>query len=116
MAKIVTMRSIKHVLLPFQETKLDSHYPHKLQSLSPQDHRVTIGGLIVSEECRPHVRIRIGRLTSEQFIAADLVERMGLHENLEPGFTFPIEVMATTNGILFVAALKCVQGFPVEES
>lgn len=116
MAKIVTMKESKHVLLPFPETRLNVDFPLTIQSMDPRDHGVVVVGLIVSEECRPHVRIKMGRLTSERFIAAALVERLALRERLELGFMFPVEVEATANGVLFVAALKCVQSFPVEES
>ncbi len=109
MPKIITMS--RPTLLPFPETKLPGgeQYIARITS-APATGRFRGMCLLISEECRPHVRIKVHDVTSGKFVSADLVERLELHEILQEGQTLEIEVQAT-KGCLFVGALKGMQSY-----
>ena len=70
-------------------------------------------GIMIADGCRPFVRIQVHDreqrgLTSDQFVAAELVERLPLYEILNGGDQFEIVVEAIKD-CLFVGALKCAQ-------
>jgi hypothetical protein len=109
MAKVISIR--KPALLPFPETTLQGgeHRLYAIKSVAatgmffPQQ-------LIVSEQCEPHVRVKIYDRTSGKFVSAELVSRLPLSGQLQAGGTFEIEVQCTRD-CLFVGALSGVQDF-----
>lgn len=103
MAKLVSIRT--PVLLPFPETKLREEI-RKISSM-PATGALVAHAIVLSEQCRPYVRIRMRERTSERFVAAELMERLEWSAKVDQDSSFEIEVEAL-RPCLFVGALKCL--------
>lgn len=108
MAKIVSLR--KNVLLPFPEMQLEASDKLLVLNSHQATGELVTRGIVFGDQCRPYVRVGLQERTSNQAVAAELVERFEFGHVMREHDTFCIEIECLRS-CLFVAALVCSQRF-----